>query len=270
MSPGSQPRSQVIKASYDQSVLLTDWWLIEVESNSQERRLGVAGFRCNGTQAIRHFKSAAIVKRHDAVTLQAEDGITIVITNGINIFRSLENGFPCEVCSRFLSGFPYCWKDFAYKCTVKEYIDNISRSSTFGVSSTATFPDNLPVAHVRDALMLSYGDSARCLLEELISNYIPRKQGDNAFKNDTSKHTRQEDEINEYSRTANGDLPDNVAPKDTQNATIVEKKRKYKDHKLPPNPRVEENVCRKETSCGLSIGENLIRRTTRSMSRLNK
>lgn len=78
-------------------VCLHDWWLIKLDMDSNGRTLGVGGLAFRERQTIRAFYSIAIAKRHDTVTLETADGITITITSFINRSITLENGFPAEV-----------------------------------------------------------------------------------------------------------------------------------------------------------------------------
>ena len=50
----------------------------------------------------RVFRSAAISKRHNTVTLETADGISITICNFINSSRTHQNGFDSEVCNSLL------------------------------------------------------------------------------------------------------------------------------------------------------------------------
>ncbi|XP_057769970.1 kinetochore-associated protein KNL-2 homolog [Salvia miltiorrhiza] len=99
-------------ASGRKLILLQDWWLVKAGPDSHGKRLGIGGFTSKG-QGIRCFSSAPILKRHDAVTLQTVDGITLMVHGYLNRSRTLENGFSREVCDDFLIGFPYYWEDFA-------------------------------------------------------------------------------------------------------------------------------------------------------------
>ncbi|EPS69659.1 hypothetical protein M569_05107, partial [Genlisea aurea] len=76
---------------------LKDWWLVKSDPGSNGRRLGVAGVSSRGNGGIRSFASAAILKRHDAVTLETADGITVLIHGQLNKYRTHQNGFPSEV-----------------------------------------------------------------------------------------------------------------------------------------------------------------------------
>ncbi|KAM0045599.1 putative transcription regulator Others family [Helianthus debilis subsp. tardiflorus] len=157
-----------ISSSKRKSVFLHGWWLIKLESQS---KLGVGGFlnreafetrgmRLFGSPStgkrpnintiadgVQVYGSAAIVKRHDNYTLEAEDGIIISISGYIIKSRTLSYGFSSEVCDSFLSGFPCSWEDYAFK-SFHDKCDN----DTTKQSLPASF-DDLPVTHVRHLLM---------------------------------------------------------------------------------------------------------------------
>ncbi|CAN0908424.1 Protein EMBRYO DEFECTIVE 1674 [Linum grandiflorum] len=88
------------------SVFLLDWWLFQAQGDG----ISVQGVTCREVGA-RLFRSAPILKRHDSITLETTDGITITLTGMINRSRALQSGFPVSVCNRFLLGFPYDWED---------------------------------------------------------------------------------------------------------------------------------------------------------------
>ncbi|XP_076896337.1 uncharacterized protein LOC143549292 [Bidens hawaiensis] len=154
-----------ITSSKRKSVFLREWWLIKVDGESQ---LGVGGFvnretlRTRGMQllgsastgkmhnsiedGIQVYGSAAIAKRHDNNTLEAVDGVIIMISGCINKSRTLSHGFSPEVCDGFLSGFPCNWEDYASKSFHDEC------SNTTNESLPVSF-DDLPVTRVRDLLM---------------------------------------------------------------------------------------------------------------------
>ncbi|XP_047959496.1 kinetochore-associated protein KNL-2 homolog [Salvia hispanica] len=100
-------------ASRRNSVLLQDWWLIKAGPDTHGKRLGIGGSTLEGNRGIRCFSSAPIVKRHDAVTLETDDGIALMVHGCLNRSRTLENGFSQEICDHFLIGFPYYWEEFA-------------------------------------------------------------------------------------------------------------------------------------------------------------
>ncbi|KAK4412462.1 hypothetical protein Salat_2893300 [Sesamum alatum] len=111
-APSASPGSAIC-SSFLKQVFLHDWWLVKANADSDGKRLGVGGFTAKESQGIRCFSSAPIVQRHDAVTLETVDGVTIMIHGQINRSRTLENGFSQEVCNDFVIGFPYYWEEFA-------------------------------------------------------------------------------------------------------------------------------------------------------------
>ena len=50
---------------------------------------------------MRVFVSAPVTKRYDLFSLETADGIYIIIKGFINEQRTLENGFPPEVCGHW-------------------------------------------------------------------------------------------------------------------------------------------------------------------------
>nr|XP_029121533.1 LOW QUALITY PROTEIN: uncharacterized protein LOC105048999 [Elaeis guineensis] len=122
-------RSSSSSSSEKNTVLLSDWWLVKAERGAGGKRLAVSGFTTR-QQAIRVFTSAPIAKRYDAYTLETEDGITVIIQGMINKALAHDNGFPPEVCNRFLVGFPYNWDYYA-----DEYF---RRSSTCSSNSSSS------------------------------------------------------------------------------------------------------------------------------------
>ncbi|XP_076957053.1 kinetochore-associated protein KNL-2 homolog [Bidens hawaiensis] len=156
-----------ITSSKRKSVFLREWWLIKVDAESQ---LGVGGFvnretlrtrgmrllgsastgksqsHSNVEDGIQVYGSAAIAKRHDNNTLEAVDGVIILISGCINKSRTLSHGFSPEVCDGFLSGFPCNWEDYASK----SFHDKCS--NTTNQSLPVSF-DDLPITRVRDLLM---------------------------------------------------------------------------------------------------------------------
>ncbi|KAJ0971898.1 hypothetical protein J5N97_019857 [Dioscorea zingiberensis] len=151
-------------ASNQRSVLLFDWWLIKVENRSNQKRLAVGGHTTRGQFAARVFSSAPIAKRYDAYTLETEDRITVRIQGVINRARMHHNGFPPEVCRRFLTGFPYNWDGYADDSFVKKSTAESIPRSISGVqglekdstnNSDSPFPiniDQFPLNRVLDIL----------------------------------------------------------------------------------------------------------------------
>ncbi|XWS67339.1 hypothetical protein CRYUN_Cryun05aG0278400 [Craigia yunnanensis] len=155
------------------------------------------GLWINRRQGQRVLCSAAISKRHDATTLETVDGITIAISGFINTSRTLQNGFPPEVCSDFLFGFPYDWEEYASQCSNEESISRSTQASVtdlLGVnrssrSNAISFPpaslDNLPATRVRDLLMFSAGDSQNSILKRTIFDHMLEKLSTHASQNAT-------------------------------------------------------------------------------------
>ncbi|KAG6692990.1 hypothetical protein I3843_10G136000 [Carya illinoinensis] len=100
---------------FQKTVCLHDWWLIKAEEDFEGKRLAVAGFASREQQAVRVFSSAPVVKRYDMFTLETADGICVFIKGFMNKLRTSDNGFPSEVFSPFLFGFPPNWEDYAAK-----------------------------------------------------------------------------------------------------------------------------------------------------------
>ncbi|MFS8003959.1 putative transcription regulator Others family [Helianthus anomalus] len=164
----SESKTPISSSSKRKSVFLHGWWLIKLESQS---KLGVGGFLNRETfetrgmrlfgspstgkrpnintidDGVQVYGSAAIVKRRDNYTLEAEDGIIISISGYIIKSRTLSYGFSSEVCDSFLSGFPCSWEDYAFKSFHDKCDDDTTKQSL-----PASF-DDLPVTHVRHLLM---------------------------------------------------------------------------------------------------------------------
>ncbi|XP_010414757.1 PREDICTED: protein EMBRYO DEFECTIVE 1674-like [Camelina sativa] len=98
------------------SVTLSDWWLTRKGKDKEKKALCITGFESD----VRLFSSGTILKRHNSVTLESVDGITISISGFINRARSMENGVSEEVCNRFLLGFPFNWEDYNEENVVDE------------------------------------------------------------------------------------------------------------------------------------------------------
>ncbi|CAL5394869.1 unnamed protein product [Camellia sinensis] len=294
--------TNTICSSFVNAVCLHDWWLIKLDMDSNGRTLGVGGLAFRERQTIRAFYSVAIAKRHDTVTLETADGITITITSFINRSITLENGFPAEVCNHFLFGFPCYWEEYAGRCFVEESInrsipsrissfDGFDMSSDDGTDSLPISLGDLPVTRVRDLLMSSVGDSGNCVLAKSLLNDILRKYGSNDFKHDgpavqsnmqsncpgmtmdsvlggtpcNSNRTmgKQKREDNNGSNPLmTGDSVCDGTPKN-QNKTEVDPKVKEDDKGIEES----ENVI---PDCEMGLDVNSSRRvTTRSMARLN-
>ncbi|KAL4596884.1 hypothetical protein ACB092_12G196100 [Castanea dentata] len=95
--------------------------------------LAVGGFASLERVGTRVFCSAAISKRHDAITLETADGINTTISNCINMSLTHQNGFASEVCNHFLCGFPYNWEEYAVGCSGDKH--RVLASNEFNMSS---------------------------------------------------------------------------------------------------------------------------------------
>ncbi|XWS43916.1 hypothetical protein CRYUN_Cryun16bG0145700 [Craigia yunnanensis] len=255
------------------SVLLHDWWL----GMAQPRGLAVGGFECRGRQGQRVLCSAAIAKRHDATTLETADGITIAISGFINTSRTLQNGFPPQVCSHFLFGFPYDWQEYASLCSNEESISigtqasitgllGVNRSSgSDAISFLPASLDNLPATRVRDLLMFSTGDSQNSILKRTISDLVLEKLSTHASKNAT------------ISVDSNmGNKHPNVCPysTDAENSNCHKKVKVIQNHiddnniSYSRSKRTVESQDEGQSRMGVSILTPTTGVTTRSMTRL--
>ncbi|KAI3452102.1 hypothetical protein Pfo_008767 [Paulownia fortunei] len=164
-TPSTTPNTAIC-SSFLKQVLLHDWWLIKADSDSHGKRLGIGGFTSKESQGIRSFSSAPVVKRHDAVTLRTDDGITVLVHGHLNRSRTLESGFSHEVCDHFVIGFPYYWEEFA-ALSVSEEPAHFSVSKGISCSDAYKTPDP--------------GDHGTNMLSRNIFDDILQKKYDNAF-----------------------------------------------------------------------------------------
>ncbi|KAL6986639.1 hypothetical protein U1Q18_049593 [Sarracenia purpurea var. burkii] len=257
-------------------VCLQNWWLIKVEMDSEGRRLGVGGFASSERQVMRAFCSAAIAKRHDTVTLETADGITITIVGLINRFLTVENGFPSEVCNHFLFGFPFDWEEYAGKCCGEESVNGAfpSRISSLdgfdmaSVDSTDSPPlsiplDDLSVTQLRDIFLMS-GNSRKCVLAKSIVNDIMQKYGGNGRTpsdcNGTfGKQNRKEDDCND--RT----------PKNLNNTKVDQKSKDDGRTQYSTEMGTEKpQEIATEFEMGMDVNSLSSGATTRSMTTLKK
>ncbi|KAJ4704722.1 hypothetical protein OWV82_021591 [Melia azedarach] len=166
----------VASSCFQRTICLYDWWLVKAEKDYEGKRLAVAGYTSREQQAMRVFTSAPIVKRYDVFTLETADGIYVVIKGFINKSHTMENGFPSEVFSHFMFGFPPHWEAYEEKCFGKEFITGTALFRDYDKS--AADPES-------DAGM---GNS--------ISNAIPRNHNE---VNGKSKHNARDiDKCSEY------------------------------------------------------------------------
>ncbi|CAI9088124.1 OLC1v1022370C1 [Oldenlandia corymbosa var. corymbosa] len=189
-SPAS--RSSALSGRFPtvKQVCLCDWWLVKADdSSSNSIRLGVAGINLENSLGRRIFHSAAILKRHSAVTLETLDGIVVNISGSINKYQTLQNGFPPEVCNHFLIGFPYYWEQYANQVlkssdgAVSQGLSNLTGvvlpvdgSNTFSPGSI----DDLPGSLLREFSLSLTGDSANFGLSKNIVCDILQKYGNRA------------------------------------------------------------------------------------------
>ncbi|KAK2973138.1 hypothetical protein RJ640_000843 [Escallonia rubra] len=117
---GGGGKQNTCSSYFQKTVCLEDWWLIKVENGLEGKRLGVAG-----RGARRAFCSAPILKRYDVFTLETIDGICVLIKGFLNKARSEENGFPSEVFSYFVFGFPPFWEECAEKCLEGSFAQDV-------------------------------------------------------------------------------------------------------------------------------------------------
>ncbi|KAK4423035.1 hypothetical protein Salat_1886100 [Sesamum alatum] len=132
------------------TVCLADWWLVKAEDDFQGSRLAVAGFTSRKKQAMRVFSSAPILKTHGVSILETTDGICVILQHPMNEVRTLENGFPSDVCDHFLFGFPLFWKEY------EEY-----------------FLDNIDMTCNASGPLQEESYSALCIVEDHIASDIP-------------------------------------------------------------------------------------------------
>ncbi|KAL3536015.1 hypothetical protein ACH5RR_004476 [Cinchona calisaya] len=180
-------RSSIVK---QKQVFLFEWWLEKAPPTSGGRQLSIGG--CTERLGTKIFHSAAVLKRHDTVTLGTADGILVKLCGGINKCQTCENGFPQEFCRHFLYGFPYDWEEFANRCFAEESTDgtiprgfsNLDGSGVSSVDGLHKFSpksfDDLPVALLRDFSDPSVEYSATCELWKSLIKDISQKYGGNA------------------------------------------------------------------------------------------
>ncbi|KAL6277878.1 hypothetical protein ACE6H2_021479 [Prunus campanulata] len=137
---------------FQKTVCLNDWWLIKAQNEVQGKWLAVAGVSSRKEGARRVFSSAPIAKRFDVFTLETVDGICVSIKGFINKQKSTENGFPSEVFSHFLFGFPPYWEQWVAKffggdstttCAVSGSISDSDKLATQPGSIKSSIPSSL-------------------------------------------------------------------------------------------------------------------------------
>lgn len=142
------------------SVTLSDWWLIK--KGKDNKGLCISGFESKGGSEVRFFSSGTITKRHDSITLEAIDGITICINGFINRSRSLQNGISNEVCNRFLLGFPYNWNEEG---------DEVEEKKMKKKKKVEILFDDIPVNRLQDLCFVE-GCLKDKILDDVVSSLI--------------------------------------------------------------------------------------------------
>lgn len=204
MSNLSSASRTPISSSNRKLVFLREWWLIEVERDFKlgiggfvnRETLGSRGMRLLGSASvgkrynleapdngIQVFASSAIAKRLDNNTLEAVDGIIIMISGCINRSRTLSYGFSAEVCDHFLSGFPCNWEEYAAKSSRDKCANTTEQTLPMSF-------DDLPVTRVRDMLLSTNGESEACAFTSIILRDILKQcSGDSVNQSASSVET---------------------------------------------------------------------------------
>ncbi|XP_048320508.2 kinetochore-associated protein KNL-2 homolog isoform X2 [Ziziphus jujuba] len=118
-----------LSSRFQTTVCLQEWWLIKAEDDFQKKRLAIAGFTSREQRAVRVFSSAPIAKRYDTFTVETVDGICVIIKGFINKQRTTDNGFPSEVFSHFVFGFPSYWEQYAAKFLEQDSFSGLKNST---------------------------------------------------------------------------------------------------------------------------------------------
>ncbi|KAF8096034.1 hypothetical protein N665_0319s0050 [Sinapis alba] len=81
---------------------------------------------------MRVFTSSPIIKAFDVFTLEASNGVCIILRGFLNKQRLVQSGFLLEISREFIFGFPLCWEAKCNHCFVGlpsgEVIDKASRT----------------------------------------------------------------------------------------------------------------------------------------------
>ncbi|XP_027364399.1 kinetochore-associated protein KNL-2 homolog [Abrus precatorius] len=143
-TPSAAIPSHTDSSSFQRTVSLYEWWLVKAKTDSQGKRLAVAGVSSRKHEALRIFVSAPVIKRYDLFSLATVDGICILLSGFINEQRTLENGFTAQVFSHFLFGFPLDWESCALDCFREESSTGSDFGSAFPDDVSATSPEIIP------------------------------------------------------------------------------------------------------------------------------
>nr|GLL31846.1 protein EMBRYO DEFECTIVE 1674 isoform X1 [Ipomoea trifida] len=204
--------------------------------------------KLNVSQDARIFHSAAISKRIDTVTLEAVDGIVIVVSGCINRSRTIQNGFPFEICNHFCVGFPYYWEEIAGQpCeqSTKRYalprisFDELKRSSAEGITnSDFTSFDDLPATFLRDFCEPGLYDSESYMTSKDLPTEMPPKNGSVTSKNSEisgHKNKRASSEVATSNEDTSKQRKDKVKKKaDRQSPKVLtDKVKKTADRQSP-------------------------------------
>ncbi|XVE62113.1 hypothetical protein DITRI_Ditri06bG0093100 [Diplodiscus trichospermus] len=168
------------------SVLLHDWWLCV----AHPRGLAIGGYECRGRQGQRVFCSAPIAKRHDATTLETADGITVAICGFINTSRTLQNGFPSQVCSHFLFGFPYNWEEYASRCSNEESVSRGTQASITGLLGFNSSSGSNAISFEPASLDNLPATKARFIQNHIDDNNISYSRGKRTVETQNEGHSR--------------------------------------------------------------------------------
>ncbi|KAL1326659.1 hypothetical protein HN51_036779 [Arachis hypogaea] len=120
---------------FQPTVCLYEWWLVKAKHGFEGKQLAIGGIASKREEVVRVFTSAPIAKRHDLFSLETTDGVYIIIRGFIDEQRTIDNGFPPEVFSHFLFGFPQNWESYA--------ADLIRDESTIGTDLGSAVPKNV-------------------------------------------------------------------------------------------------------------------------------
>ncbi|XP_058772966.1 protein EMBRYO DEFECTIVE 1674-like [Vicia villosa] len=118
-------------------VFLHEWWLVKPLNHCNGFALaGIAS-----TPGERMFVSSVIVKVHEPNVVETDDGIVVGFRGFINSSRTLQNGFPSQVCQRFSIGFPHDWKKLsAHLGNECDYMDKVN---DFDVSNASSHKETI-------------------------------------------------------------------------------------------------------------------------------
>uniref|UniRef100_A0A0D9W3L4 SANTA domain-containing protein n=1 Tax=Leersia perrieri TaxID=77586 RepID=A0A0D9W3L4_9ORYZ len=158
-------------------VELFGWWLERVEGD--DRKVRVAGhMKRNCIPDV--FTSAPIVKRHEACTLEAEDGVILLIDGPLDLSQMEKNGYSIEVCENFMIGFPYCWEESCNlgsqpSCSGNSNSHDGSNKIYLELFQLGNFADKAASSFLANLLRSSSGDDADSFEKgSNLSNKTPR------------------------------------------------------------------------------------------------